>query len=64
MQEVERIQASDLSLAEFEERFMAQNVPVIIQGVSSLWRSTKEWIREEPSKGINFRSLDCFGEDM
>ena len=46
---VPTIDASELSAAEFAERFMRPNKPVLLTGVSNGWRCRSEWTREDQS---------------
>ena len=62
---VPTIDASELSAAEFAERFMRPNKPVLLTGVSNGWRCRSEWTREDqPGERVPdiSRMADLFGD--
>lgn len=41
--QVERVDGATLSYAEFVDRFMRPNLPVVLTGLTSSWRSCHDW---------------------
>ena len=41
--QVERVDGTSLTYAEFVDRFMAPNRPVVLTGLTASWRACEDW---------------------
>lgn len=46
--QVERVDGRSLTYPEFVERFMKPNLPVVLTGLTSFWRSCEDWTLATP----------------
>jgi hypothetical protein len=46
--QVERVDGRSLTYAEFVDRFMAPNRPVVLTGLTTSWRSREDWTLPDP----------------
>ncbi|OQR82896.1 hypothetical protein ACHHYP_15372 [Achlya hypogyna] len=61
MDQVPRVDAGDLSYAEFCTRFMAPNLPVLVTNVGSNWPVVRDWV--DAQRRLRFEELrDRYGQ--
>jgi JmjC domain, hydroxylase len=47
MKRIENVNAKDLPYDDFCTKYMYQNIPVIIQGISETWSCSKDWVTKD-----------------
>eukprot|EP00854_Cymbomonas_tetramitiformis_P007513 gene7513-8944_t len=52
--EVPVVDAMDLSPAEFKERFMLANRPVLLKGLTTRWQAIRDWVTDQGSPDLPF----------
>ncbi|KAJ3679710.1 hypothetical protein LUZ60_017721 [Juncus effusus] len=59
--EIERVDAKSLTYAQFVERYMKPNTPVVLTGLTDTWQSCSDWVlNSEPSRpNLFFFSSNC-----
>lgn len=53
---IERVNGKDLSYAEFVERYLAKNQPVVLTGIMDDWRACKDWVDINGNPNLKFFS--------
>lgn len=53
---IDVVQAAALTYDEFEQRYLARNRPVILQGVTDHWKAARDWVL--PGGEVNIHFLD------
>jgi hypothetical protein len=60
---VPTVDASELSPAQFVERFMKPNLPALLTGLTNGWRAQREWVVGGESDGISMAAMtSVFGD--
>ena len=60
---IPRVRADALTSREFNERFAAPNLPVILTHATSTWRANREWVRGDGTPDVK-RLADLFGDHV
>ncbi|KAM0900933.1 hypothetical protein ACQ4PT_020319 [Festuca glaucescens] len=61
--QVERVDGRSLTYPEFVDRFMKPNLPVVLTGLTSSWRSCEDWTLAG-TDGRRRPNLDCFAQNF
>jgi hypothetical protein len=56
-----RVRATELSTAEFIEKYLIANQPLIITGCTADWLSTRKWLNADGTPNFSFL-LEQFGK--
>ncbi|GLJ20856.1 hypothetical protein SUGI_0380260 [Cryptomeria japonica] len=57
--QIPRVNGSDLSYAEFREKYMMRNEPVILTGLMDGWRACTDWVSQDGRPNLSFFSQHC-----
>lgn len=57
--QIPRVNGSELSYAEFREKYMMRNEPVILTGLMDGWRACTDWVSQDGRPNLSFFSQHC-----
>ncbi|KAL3628874.1 hypothetical protein CASFOL_027920 [Castilleja foliolosa] len=61
---VEKVNGKELSYADFVEKYLARNQPVILTGLTDDWRACKDWVSDDGKPNLRFFSAHFGGSTV
>ena len=52
--QVEKVNGKEISYAEFAEKYMKKNQPVVLTGLMDDWRACKDWVSPDATPNLSF----------
>ncbi|KAK4437293.1 2-oxoglutarate and iron-dependent oxygenase JMJD4 [Sesamum alatum] len=59
--QVEKVNGKELSYADFVEKYLARNQPVILTGLTEDWQACKDWVSDDGKPNLRFFSTHFGG---